>query len=301
MAILSLGCCGGRLARQLLHQGTTRPGHDLAHRAIQAEESRRSPGEEVQLSGYLKIGELARMTGVTVRTLQHYDRIGLLKPAKSTESGHRLYDEQSVRELYCIAALKQLGLTLSEIKQLRESADVDLRALVDLQLTRLEEEIAERHRLMRRLVEVKRRLDVNGRLSLDDFQALLYFVEGLAESRVSPGILERLKEARDRLGRQPDLVVGWSGFIDKLKECCARNLDHTHPDVRWCVEYWRAFVAQSLGSDRELHEAAAAFHASKQGERLHLNFGLTEELYRYLLDQAKVIASASAGSQRSGA
>ena len=47
----------------------------------------------------LKVGELARRTGLTVRTLHHYDEIGLLKPSLHTESGHRLYTRQRRRAL----------------------------------------------------------------------------------------------------------------------------------------------------------------------------------------------------------
>ena len=67
---------------------------------------------------FLKIGELASMTGITVRTLHYYDEVGLLKPSKITETGHRLYDIQSVTTLYQIISLKDMGFNLDEIKDL---------------------------------------------------------------------------------------------------------------------------------------------------------------------------------------
>ncbi|MDQ4027695.1 MAG: MerR family DNA-binding transcriptional regulator, partial [Actinomycetota bacterium] len=61
-----------------------------------------------------KIGDLARETGLTVRTLHHYDEVGLLRPSARTEAGHRLYDENGVKRLYRILALRQIGLRLDE-------------------------------------------------------------------------------------------------------------------------------------------------------------------------------------------
>ena len=57
----------------------------------------------------LKVGDLARRTGLTVRTLHHYDEIGLLKPSLHTESGHRLYTGRDVARLQQVLSLRQLG------------------------------------------------------------------------------------------------------------------------------------------------------------------------------------------------
>src|SRR4051812_20077959 len=65
-----------------------------------------------------RVGDLARMTGLTVRTLHHYEEIGLLAAAARTESGHRLYDEASVERLYRICVLRNLGIPLSGIRGL---------------------------------------------------------------------------------------------------------------------------------------------------------------------------------------
>ncbi|WP_378741119.1 MerR family transcriptional regulator [Nocardia brasiliensis] len=62
-----------------------------------------------------KVGELAAEAGLTVRTLHHYDRIGLVCPAGRTSTGHRLYTEADVQRLYQVLALRQLGLGLDQI------------------------------------------------------------------------------------------------------------------------------------------------------------------------------------------
>lgn len=64
----------------------------------------------------LTIGELAKQVNVTVRTLQYYDRIGLMKPKALTEGGRRLYDSSDIGLLHQIITLKSLGLSLDDIK-----------------------------------------------------------------------------------------------------------------------------------------------------------------------------------------
>lgn len=237
---------------------------------------------------WMKIGELARMTGVTVRTLQYYDRIGLLPPAHVTEAGHRLYDERSVGQLYAIAALKQLGLSLAQIKELKATAKVDLGTLIDMQLARLREEIAKRQALMARLTEVRRRLQQDGRLSIDEFQSMLHFLEGLAGSAVTQEVFAQLQQVRDRLHQQEELLAKWPGFIEQLRRCCQQQLGPEAPEVQECVAYWRDFVARTIGGHPDLREVAFAFHRSGRGRRL--SFGLTEELYRYLKAQDQAMS-----------
>src|SRR4051812_34513429 len=64
-----------------------------------------------------RIGELAEATGLTVRTLHHYEHIGLLAAAARSEGRQRLYDEDDVRRLYRIRALRDLGLSLADIRR----------------------------------------------------------------------------------------------------------------------------------------------------------------------------------------
>ena len=66
----------------------------------------------------MKIGEVAERAGVTVRTLHHYEKLGLVKSATRTESGHRLYGRVAVERLHMVRSLKQLGLGLGEIARL---------------------------------------------------------------------------------------------------------------------------------------------------------------------------------------
>src|SRR5581483_427041 len=72
-----------------------------------------------------RIGELAAAAHVSVRTLRHYDAIGLLRPAARTDAGYRIYAEGDLRRLYRILGLRSLGVPLPEIGGLLDACAGD--------------------------------------------------------------------------------------------------------------------------------------------------------------------------------
>jgi len=82
--------------------------------------------------GYMRIGEIAKKAGVTVRTLSYYDKEGLLTPSSESEGGYRLYTDKDMVTLVQILMLKKLGFPLSEIKKRLTKLDTpeDVRAML---------------------------------------------------------------------------------------------------------------------------------------------------------------------------
>ena len=85
-----------------------------------------------------KVTEVSRLTGVSVRTLHHYDKIGLLKPTQITESGYRLYDENAIKRLYNILLFKELRFPLKDIKKILDSPNFDPQEALSRQIELLE-------------------------------------------------------------------------------------------------------------------------------------------------------------------
>ncbi len=104
----------------------------------------------------LQIGEIARITGFSTKTLRYYEEVGLVKPTARTEGGYRLYGESELAQIEFIKRAKLIGLTLKEIKELLDLAAEDAR---DKALSRLEE------LLEARVVEIERQV-----LALSEFR-----------------------------------------------------------------------------------------------------------------------------------
>lgn len=87
----------------------------------------------------MKISEFAKKSGVTVKTLLHYDKIGLLKPSEKTDAGYRIYCEDDFLKLQQITTLKFIGLSLNEIKNVLDESGENLENMISLQKKALEE------------------------------------------------------------------------------------------------------------------------------------------------------------------
>ncbi len=111
-------------------------------------------------------GEIARLCGVTVRTVQYYDTRGILVPSELTEGGRRLYSEADVKRMKVICFLRELGLSIDSIGQLLSEEDPGsvVSLLLDQQEAALKEEIGERETMLRKLSELKA-----GLKGLDEF------------------------------------------------------------------------------------------------------------------------------------
>ncbi len=120
-----------------------------------------------------KVGELAARTGLTVRTLHHYDAIGLLSPSGRTESlhgsGHRLYTAADVARLHQILSLRQLGFALEQIGEYLSGEDYDPRQVVRLHLEKIRRQAVELERLGSRLQALVETLDRADDVSVETF------------------------------------------------------------------------------------------------------------------------------------
>src|SRR5437868_2364515 len=95
----------------------------------------------------LKIGELARRSGLTVRTLHHYDAIGLLSHSGRSEGGYRLYSRKDVARLHQIQAIKQLGFSLTDVSEMLAGNKVDAVDLIRQQRLLLDRQLEHAGRL----------------------------------------------------------------------------------------------------------------------------------------------------------
>lgn len=104
----------------------------------------------------LTVKEVSRITGVTVRTLHHYDAVGLLKPAKVTQAGYRLYDEATLERLQSILLFRELQFPLSEIKEILDSPQFDREEAIAEQIHLLEMQRERINRLIDLAKEMQR-------------------------------------------------------------------------------------------------------------------------------------------------
>ena len=123
-------------------------------------------------------GEVAKLCGVTVRTVQYYDTRGILVPSELSEGGRRLYSEDDVKRMKIICFLRELGLSIDSIRQLLSEDDPAsvISLLLDQQEAALKKEIGTREEQLRKLEELKSGLKSVGEFSVESIGDIAYFM-----------------------------------------------------------------------------------------------------------------------------
>src|SRR4051794_39780602 len=147
----------------------------------------------------LKVGELARRTGLTIRTLHHYDEIGLLKPSLHTEAGHRLYTAGDVARLQRVVSLRQLGFGLEEVRDCLDRPGFSPLEGIRLHVARLRDQIELQRGLCDRLEALAAQFRAAGEVSADEFLTTIE-VMSMIENYYTPEQLETLRKRREEAG-----------------------------------------------------------------------------------------------------
>lgn len=128
---------------------------------------------------FYKTSELAKLAGISSRTLRHYDNMGLLKPKRSQTSSYRLYDQQDVDKLQHILIYRAMGFRLDRIKHLVDNIDPEKR------LALLNEQLKELHQQKRRIDRIIENISITiqslkGNITMKDQDKFM----GLKESAI---------------------------------------------------------------------------------------------------------------------
>ncbi len=198
----------------------------------------------------LRIGAVARLTGLTVRTLHHYDEIGLLVPSGRSEAGYRLYGEADLRRLYRILALRGMGFPLDEIARTLVAEGEDPRPAVRRHLERIDDQLALAGRLRARLAHI---LDVLDRADEPSGDLFIEAIEVMTrmETYYTPEQLEQLQERADALGEDGlrRAQEDWAELIAAVEAERAAGTDPADPRLDPLLARWTALVTAFTGGD----------------------------------------------------
>ena len=180
------------------------------------------------------ISQVAELTGISPRTLQYYDEIGLLKPSKLTQSGYRLYDDEALQKLQQILFFKELGFKLKEIKEILQKPDFDRIKAFKKQKELL---LLKRNRTDR-LIQLLSRLEKGEQcMSFKEFDlsdyinALEDFKNNSTDTVIKHwGSIENfdmfIQKIKDDEAEVAKLAIKQFGSVEKYTEAMKYNLEH---------------------------------------------------------------------------
>jgi DNA-binding transcriptional MerR regulator len=194
------------------------------------------------------VGQLAKQCGLSVRSLHHYEAIGLLVPSRRSESGYRLYSGGDVQRLHRILAYRQLGVSLKDIEKYLGPDAPPLKDVLARQRDAAEHEAAR----LRKLISLLDRAISSTAPGDEDSTAhqlieLMNTMQSI-EKHFSTDEQKSLEKVRDQLtpagleNARKELGELLAGF----KSACENNVDVNTSDVAKLARRWRALGAPAL-------------------------------------------------------
>ena len=233
----------------------------------------------------LKVGELAKRTGLTVRTLHHYDEIALLRPSLHTDSGHRLYTLRDLARLQQIVSLRQIGFSLDQVRECLDRSDFSPLEVIAMHAARLREQIELQQRLCERLEAIAAHLRAAGNVSADDF---LKTVEEIImiEGYYTPEQMEYLQKRRDQVGddRIQQVQKEWPELIAQVRAEMQKGSVPTDPAVLELARRWTGLITEFTGGDRGIERSVGRLW-KEQGDNLIALHGTeydSRDVYEYI-------------------
>lgn len=244
----------------------------------------------------LKVGELARRTGLTVRALHHYDEIGLLTPSLHTGSGHRLYAVSDVARLQQIVSLRQLGFSLDEIRDCLQRPDFSPLRVVKMHAQRLREQIELQRKLCERLDAIAAHFHAAGDVSVDEFIQTIE-VMTMIENYYTAEQLETLRKRREEAGAAGEDVVrqgtaAWEALFADLRAEMEKGTDPADPKLQALEQRRQALLQAFTGGDSGIEQSLTRLW-KEQGGNLCSQYGYDPKVMEYMGQVAEAASKRS--------
>jgi DNA-binding transcriptional MerR regulator len=237
-----------------------------------------------------KVSEFAAKAGVTVRTLHHYDRLGLLRPGGRSVAGYRLYGERELARLQQITTLKFIGLPLRQIKDLLDRGELDLAATLRLQRGLLAEKYQQISRAIQAIDEAERAMQSSLR---PDWAALKKIIEVMemdnamdwTKKYYSPEAQAKVEE-RKKLWTpelQAKVAKDWEELVREVEAAMTAGEDPGEKKVQALAARWTELVRGFTGGDPEIQKGVNQVWADRANWPIALPSYFTDEVLAFMM------------------
>ncbi|MFS0726037.1 MerR family transcriptional regulator [Paenibacillus sp. 1P07SE] len=219
------------------------------------------------------IHELAKQTGITVRTLRYYDQIGLVKPRGKTEGGHRLYGEEEIKQLQQVQFLKSIGFRLQEIGTILSDPKWDWSSRLRKQMTYIREEQQKLAAMEAALRGVMHSETIEGEVSLSSIEQLIQLSGQSAEQkqRYRSQLFDdqelALWERLPSVSRDDPDSLEWIALIGQLKRLLADGAEPAGASVQRIIRSMNDKTQETFGDAPEFLDKLWSARTSPEASR----------------------------------
>lgn len=226
----------------------------------------------------LKVGQLAKKVCLSVRTLHHYDDIGLLSPSVRTEAGHRLYNTADIARLHRIQALKQLGISLHQISELLQNDQRLLPEIIAQQIANLDLEIEQATQLKNKLQALQRNLQANHEPDTASWLDTLALMN-IYEKYLTSDEIEAINSYA--IAAKQELEQDWPDMVKQLQHFVIQKISPDDEQVRAFIIRWTEMLERLTGHNPNL--LLKVYAMSRNEIEIQVQRGITPQMTEYLL------------------
>ncbi|MFN7160618.1 MAG: MerR family transcriptional regulator [Candidatus Gracilibacteria bacterium] len=230
------------------------------------------------------IGTLAKILGISVRTLHHYEQIGLLSSTKRGQNNYRIYNKENLAELQKIICLKYLGYSLKDIKSMLQDTRHTPLAIIDTSLEKVEKEISVRKELSLKLSHLKRFMQQHQDISPEEFISFIYFMNTM-QDHYTEEEMDFFEKRRKEVGEEriKEVENAWPILIQKVKDAMKKGLDPKDPYVQTLATQWKGLVAEFTGGNIQIENKVKNLYEKSYEQNTQVYEGApTKEMMEFI-------------------
>jgi len=238
--------------------------------------------------------EFAELTGVTVRTLHHYDRLGLLKPSRYSRAGYRLYRASDVTRLEQIVALKFIGFSLNEIRNILNRNSIDLATALCQQREALTEKAK---RLELAIQAIERAEYVIGASREPGWEMFIKIIEVINMQQDMNWTKKYYSEDAQREIEQRAVTIrrdvieeaqrDWAILIKEVDAAVSSGVDPASELAQGLAARWSELLKAFTGGNREIQKGLNKMYADRANWPALMPKPFSDEVQAFIIEAMK--------------
>ncbi|WP_426207089.1 MerR family transcriptional regulator [Providencia sp. PROV272] len=222
-----------------------------------------------------QVGEIAQKTGLTIRTLHHYEEIGLLVPTARTDAGYRLYNVQCLERLTQIQMLRQVGVKLKDIGKILDGHSGNMAQLLQQRISALSEQMKQIAKLRYRLEQLQLQMQAGDILTQADWFSILEMMS-MYDKYFTPKELEKMPLYTANTLKSQE----WQQRVETVKNLMQEGVTPDSEQARKVSAEWMIALERDTGGNPDFFARLNKIHLSDN--EFALSSGITEEMIEYV-------------------
>ena len=239
--------------------------------------------------------EFAEKAKVTVRTLHHYDRIGILKPFRRTAKGFRLYGEAEFARLQQILTLKFIGFSLTQIKQILGEQSFVLSETLQLQRRIIETQRRRLNLALEAIVRAEKVFEQTGSIDWESFNKIIEVIDmeqntEWTKKYYSDAAQAKIEERKTLWSPELQERVSndWKQLFSEIKTAIAGGVKPADEKAQALASRWNALIDEFTGGDSEIRAGLEKMYADEKNWQTEWNKPFNDEVRNFIAAAMKI-------------